>query len=273
MLDGAGADRRATQTQRTEVRMSAVSDDTASRWTTLAEVDNVRDLGGLPVTGGGRTRRGVAYRASTLQEATAEDTAQLVEVHGIRTIVDLRLPDEAAREGHGLVGEAGLRIVNLPVRKAETTLLDVVVPDARTTDLGVLYEQLLVGSTDSLVATARLLADPAQGAVLFHCAAGKDRTGVVAAVVLDAVGVPEDAIVADYVLTEERQHEVRRRLVRIPAYRNLPPVAQGVMGVDGDAIRRFLAALHSRYGGGAEFLLRHGLEPDGLAALRSALVD
>jgi hypothetical protein len=239
----------------------------------LAEVDNVRDLGGLPVAGGGRTRFGVVFRASTFQQATADDVAQLLDVHGIRTVVDLRLPDEAAREGHGLLGEVGLRVVNLPVRKADSTLLDVVVPDSRTTDLGLLYQQLLVGSPESVVEAVRLIADPDLQAVVFHCAAGKDRTGVLAAVVLDAVGVPLEAIVDDYALTSEREHQIRERLVSIPAYRNLPPVAQGVMGVDGSAIRRFVEALRATYGGAAEFLLSHGLAPAGLAALRSTLVD
>jgi len=258
--------------------MSAVSDrlrtgDPASRWLTLAEVDNVRDLGGLPIVGGGRTRFGVVYRASTLQEATADDVEQMLGVHGVRTIVDLRLPDEAAREGHGRLGEVGLQVANLPVRKADSTLLDVVVPDSRTTDLGLLYQQLLVGSPESVVAAVRVIADPDQQAVVFHCAAGKDRTGVLAAVVLDALDVPVDAIVEDYTLTSEREHQIRDRLVRIPAYRNLPPVAQGVMGVDGGAIRRFVEALHARYGGAAAFLLGHGLHPEELAGLRSALVD
>lgn len=243
-----------------------------SRWADLAGVDNVRDLGGLPVAGGGRTRFGVAFRASTLQEATEEDVARLLDEHRLRTLVDLRLPDEAAREGHGRLGAAGLHVVNLPVRKAGSTLLDVVVPDARTTDLGLLYQQLLVGSPGSVVAAVRLIADPDRHSVVFHCAAGKDRTGVLAAVVLDAVGVPVEAIVEDYALTSERQHRVRERLVRIPAYTNLPPVAQGVMGVDGTAIRRFVEALWESHGGGAEFLLSHGLAADELDALRAALV-
>ena len=157
------------------------------------------------------------------------------------------------------------------MRKPAATL-DVVVPDARHTDLGRLYQQLLAGSTESVVEAARLIADPEHQAVLFHCAAGKDRTGVLAAVVLAAVGVTEEAIVADYVLTAEVQSQVRERLVRIPAYRNLPPVRQGVMGVDGEAMWTFLDGLRRQYGGGAAYLASHGLGQDGVAALRTALV-
>lgn len=241
------------------------------RWVDLAEVDNVRDLGGLPLSGGGVTRSGVAYRASTPQEATAADVAHLVGARGLRTILDLRLPTEAEREGHGLLASEDVEVVNLPIRKGDSTLLDVVVPDSRTTDLGLLYEQLLAGSTDSIVAAARITADPDRQGVLFHCAAGKDRTGVVAAVLLDAVGVPPEAIVEDYVMTAERQHLVRERLVRIPAYANLPAVAQGVMAVDGAGFERFVESLRTSHGGGARFLLDNGLGEDDLAGLRAAL--
>lgn len=250
--------------------MGTVSE--ATRWLDLAEVDNIRDLGGLPVEGGGVTRSGVAFRASTLQEVSAADVTELVDVRRLRTVIDLRLPDEAAREGHGLLGTAGPRVVNLPVRKADATLLDVVVPSGTSADLGALYWQLMVGSPDSFVEAARIIGDPAQHAVVFHCAAGKDRTGVIAAVLLDAVGVAAEAIAADYALTSERAAEVRERLIRIPAYQNLPNVGQGVFAVDGTAIVSFVEALWTTYGGGADFLVRHGLSTAELAALRLALV-
>ncbi|WP_141013027.1 tyrosine-protein phosphatase [Nocardioides sambongensis] len=241
------------------------------RWVRLTEVDNVRDLGGLPLPTGGHTRFGVAYRASTLQQSVPADVAELVQRRGLRTILDLRLPDEAAREGHGLFGDAGLEVVSAPIRKTTDTGLDVVVPDTRTTDLGVLYQQLLAGSTDSIVTAARVVADPSRQGVLFHCAAGKDRTGVVAAVLLDAVGVAGEDIVADYVLTSERAPAIRERLVSIPAYRNLPPVANGVMSVDGEAIRQLVRALHEQYGGAGRFLLDNGLSAAELASLRATL--
>lgn len=243
------------------------------RWVELEGVDNVRDLGGLPVSGGRRTKRGVVFRSSTLQELTYDDLDLVLGAHRVRTILDLRLPDEAAREGHGLLAGSGVTVLNLPVRKASSTLRDVVVPDARSTDLAELYTGLLRGSAHSVVMAARVIAQPDQQSVVFHCAAGKDRTGVLAAVLLDAVGVATDAVVDDYVMSAERQHEVRERLVRLPAYQNLPPVAHGVMGVEGTAMQRFMAALHGEYGGGARFLVEHGLTEQEFDALRVALIE
>lgn len=256
--------------------MSAATATTSAepdRWVQLAGIDNVRDLGGLPVAGGRRTRYGVAYRASTLQQGTADDVTELVERRGVRTIVDLRLPDESVREGHGRFGDAGLDVFVLTVRKDVDTGLDVVIPDGRTTDFNIVYQQLLVGGAASIVAAAELIADPARQGVVFHCAGGKDRTGVLAAVLLDAVGVPIDDIVADYALTAERATQIRERLVQIPAYRTLPPVANGSMSVDEGAIRLLVETLRTTYGGGARFLRDHGLPEPALTRLRAALVD
>ena len=69
------------------------------------------------------------------------------------------------------------------------------------------------------------MADPDGPPALFHCAAGKDRTGVLAALVLDAVGVERDAIVADFALTNERLERVGARLRRMPTYANYTGIA------------------------------------------------
>ncbi|TYL55880.1 tyrosine-protein phosphatase [Nocardioides sp. BGMRC 2183] len=241
------------------------------RWVLLTEIDNVRDLGGVPVAEGGRTRFGVAFRASTLQQGTAEDVIELVERRRVRTILDLRLPDEAEREGHGRFTAAGLEVIGLPVRKDEDTSLDVVVP--KNTDLGRTYQQLLAGSGRSFATAAEVIADATRHGVLFHCAAGKDRTGVLAAVLYDALGVAPDDIVEDYALTAEREHQIRRRLIGIPAYQNLPPVANGAMSVDTVAIRGVIETLHEGYGGGAGYLLQHGLSEATLQRLRTVFVE
>jgi protein-tyrosine phosphatase len=243
-----------------------------SRWIEFAEVDNARDLGGLPVSGGGSTRFGVAYRSSTLQELTEADRELLLGRIGLTTLIDLRSPEEAAREGYGLLGEADVHPVNLPVRKAGAVAADAV-PDASRVNLGELYGKFLHGGAESLVSAARIIADTGRHAVLFHCAGGKDRTGVLAAVLLDAVGVPAEEVVADYALTGLRLERIRARLVRLTSYRNLPPVRTGVLGTDPSVMRRFLTHLHTEYGGGASWLREHGLGEGELQSLRKVLVD
>ncbi|MET8873353.1 tyrosine-protein phosphatase [Nocardia sp. NPDC004604] len=252
------------------------TDNAQRRWVDFAEIDNVRDLGGLPVIGGGTTRFGVVYRASTPQHLTEDDLSRLIGPVGLRTLIDLRNPDEVLREGYGrLTDNAAVRMVNLPVRKASTVAATPaeLVPDGRQYDLVALYRELLSDSGESIVAAARIIADSARHSVVFHCAAGKDRTGVLAAVVLDAVGVPAEVIAADYALTGERLERIRQRLDALPSYHGLPPVRTGILGVDPDVIMRFLDELHTTHGGAGEWLCAHGLSGAELAQLRGVLVD
>ena len=251
------------------------TDATRSRWVEFAEIDNVRDLGGLPVTGGGSTRFGVAYRSSTLQHATDSDRELLFGPLGLRTVIDLRMPDEVEREGFGTMVGAPVRVAGLPIRKSPRSSLAArdLVPDRTRADLVQLYGQLLAGSPREIVSAARLVADPERRAVVFHCAAGKDRTGVLAAVLLDAVGVPAEAIAADYALTNERMHRVRDRLDALPSYRGLPPANTGILAVDDAVMLRFMENLHAEHGGAAHWLLANGLSAVELESLREALVS
>lgn len=242
-----------------------------SRWVEFAAIDNVRDLGGLPVTGGGRTRFGVVYRASTPQELTESDQETLLGPLAVTTLIDLRAPDEARREGHGRLVHSPLRRVNLPVQKAKPRPGEAI-PDARRVDLVTLYRDMLAGSAAPILTAVRLIADSQRQAVAFHCAGGKDRTGILTAVLLDAVGVPAEAIVEDYALTAQRLERIRERLVRLPSYRNLPQVREGVLTAEPRVMWGFLAHLHSDHGGASAWLLRHGLSAAELARLHQALV-
>ncbi|MFC1440664.1 tyrosine-protein phosphatase [Streptacidiphilus sp. N1-10] len=244
----------------------------AARWVELAEVDNVRDLGGLPVRGGGATRRGVLFRASTVQEATPADVEVLLDGLGLRTLVDLRGPRESAREGHGLLERTGLSRVNLPVRQERGVAADAV-PDVSGSRLADFYLAMLAGSGPSVLAAARIVADRERHAVLFHCAVGKDRTGLLAAVLLDAVGVPADAIAEDYALSASRTARIGERLARLPSYGRLPAVEHGLMSADPAVMHRFLETLRTGSGGGAGWLLRQGLTEAELQDLRAALVE
>ncbi|MEV6771693.1 tyrosine-protein phosphatase [Nocardia sp. NPDC051030] len=244
------------------------------RWVEFAEIDNVRDLGGLPVEGGGTTRFGVVFRSSTLQQATGDDLSHLTGELGLRTVIDLRLPDEVEREGYGLIADAGLHIANLPIRKSPQSSLAArdLVPDKTRVDLTELYGQLLAGSGEHIVESVRLIIDPDRRSVLFHCAAGKDRTGVLAAVLLDAVGVAAEVVADDYALTNLRMQRVRDRLDALPSYEGLPQVNTGILAVTAEVMLGFLDNVQAEYGGSAKWLLAQGLSEAELGQLREALV-
>jgi hypothetical protein len=242
-----------------------------TRWVDCTDVDNLRDLGGLPVEGGGAVRSGVLYRASTLQEASAVDVDTLNRVLGIRTVIDLRRSDEFERDGAAPWTSAHVEHVHLPMAGPDRAMvLSTGLP--RIVDLAGVYASFLLGGGTAILAAARLVADVARHPVLFHCAAGKDRTGVLAAILLDAVGVPAGSIADDYALTGARMDRVRARLTRLGYYRHMPDVQDHWFSADPDTMLAFLVTLHQEHGGAASWLRAQGLSEPDLAALRDALV-
>lgn len=245
------------------------------RWIDLDGADNMRDLGGLQVTGGGLTRFDLLLRSGTLQDLTARDVTHLVKDVGVQTVVDLRLTDEAAREGSALADIPVVHYLSLPLSSADHIRPDTVA-DAGQMDIVAHYLALLEGSAGNIITAVRVFADEVNLPAVFHCAAGKDRTGVLAAVVLDAVGVGREAIIADYALTAQRMRQISARLLRLETYREMQALTNGIKGAataDEASMASFLDELHGQYGGGASYLGAHGMDSGELAALRATLVD
>ena len=173
---------------------------------------------------------GVLLRADNLQSLSPEDVRRLVEEEALEVVLDLRTDTEVEREGPGpITTEPAVRIEHrslYPDSGGNTDLDAAVKPWGREDQDGLpdetpivrAYMSYLQRRPDSVVASIRTIAH-ADGAVLVHCAAGKDRTGVVVALALDASGVEREVIVADYLATEERIHAIFDRLLSSPTYR------------------------------------------------------
>ncbi len=246
---------------------------------------NVRDLGGLPVAGGGATAPGVVVRSDNLQDLTPADVARLVDELGVDVVVDMRTGAEVALEGPGPLvrdGRVDVRHRSLYPEAGEHTdaPVDALLPwqgralehDADESPAVRTYLGYLRDRPDSVVAALRDVAG-AHGAALVHCAAGKDRTGVVCALALDAVGVERDAVVADYAVTVERLGPIVARLTASPTYASdLAGRPVGASTPHPETMARLLAVLDERCGGAAGWLADHGFGADDVAALRARLV-
>jgi hypothetical protein len=188
-------------------------DTPVDRWLTFEGLDNVRDVGGLPVRGGGRTRTGVLLRSAALRAVTPADVTRLVDDFGLRLVLDLRGPGEIERDGPSAVARAGVETVALTFIGASRAIL----PEAGDTTDPVLrnYMGYLSDHPANVTEAVRRLAAEDAGPTLVHCAAGKDRTGVLVAMVLDAVGVERDAVIEDYVLSAQQVEAIFRRRVEV----------------------------------------------------------
>ncbi|TDB83276.1 tyrosine-protein phosphatase, partial [Actinomadura sp. 7K534] len=202
--------------------------DDGTRWIDLNGAVNARDLGGLPTTDGRTTRRARILRSDNLQHLTVTDVRLLLDDYALKNIIDLRSSAEVRLEGPGpLTRVPSITVHHLSLfpeggrhtdAAADTVEIDKVLPWQNGTAqspgpdrptghyLGYLNDR-----GDSIVTALRVMTRT-DGAALVHCAAGKDRTGVVCALALDAAGVTREAIVADYAQTGDRIDAVLSRL-------------------------------------------------------------
>jgi len=253
-------------------------------WIDLAGAVNVRDVGGLPTVDGGETVYGRLLRSENLQELTPDDVARLVGEFGVTTIVDLRSTVEVTTEGPGPLREVpGVRHVHHPVLTefldASDTIKAALLTSAIEADrerypgdtMCGHYLGYLDNRPEEVIGALRSIAT-APGAAIVHCAAGKDRTGVIIALALTVAGVDPEVIVADYMATNDRLEAIVERLSRSKMYAgdvNSRPVR--AHAAREETMRAFLGQLDARYGGLPGWLAGHGLADDEIALLRGRL--
>ncbi|MBM3659398.1 MAG: tyrosine-protein phosphatase [Actinobacteria bacterium] len=237
----------------------------------LEGLHNFRDLGGHATADGRRLRRGRVYRSDALHRMTAADV-QEVRALGIVSVVDLRAPDEVAHVGTGLIDDLDARYHNLPTRPA---VLGADAPSGEITSAPERYLGYLSEGPGSFAGLITLLADPAHTPAVFFCNAGKDRTGVAAAMVLAVCGVPDAAIADDYARTQSALDAIRAASrtdypADVKAWRNLSP---DMAHARAETMLAFLGLLRERMGGWPEYLASLGVDAATLHAVRQSLLE
>jgi protein tyrosine/serine phosphatase len=232
----------------------------------LEGTDNARDLGGLPLAGGGRTRPGQLLRTELPHALTAGDLEVLRGSLGLRTVVDLRTRAEVRAQPGEWVGH-GIAWIHCPFDLGGHDLIPRTSADYASIYLGYLDRPAPVALA------ARTLIDPTARPALFHCAAGKDRTGVLGALLLDALGVPREAIGADYEQTAVGVAAVIEKLRRLEPYdRYLAGLDPSHYEPAASSIVTFLAGVDARFGGSERWLReRAGVERGALERFRADL--
>jgi protein-tyrosine phosphatase len=236
---------------------------------------NIRDLGGLPTADGGSTRFGAIVRADSIRQLSDEGWAALVD-YGVRRIVDLRFHSElAADPPHELPVEM-VHVSVLPDADSNHwTEIDAVGDAARdaVTATRDVYLEFLERFGASFARAVAAVGDAPDGGVLIHCVAGKDRTGLVSALLLRLAEVPIAEVASDYALSAERlltwstpwieeaqSEEVRLRRVRISQ-------------TPASAMSAVLEELESRYGSVRGYLCASGMEEFKVERIRKRLQE
>ncbi|TDC78947.1 tyrosine-protein phosphatase [Micromonospora sp. KC606] len=226
---------------------------------------NCRDVGGYPARDGRAVRWGRLYRSDTPHRLDGADLAAFAAL-GVRTVVDLRRPTEVERDGRvpHLDGMVYRHIHPEHVDWAEN-------PYRPGNDLARYLAERYAGLADTgaagLAEAVSLIADAANAPVLVHCVAGKDRTGVVCALTLAALGVADADIAADYALSAEALDRFQTWYATVGGRLGQPPLT-----TPAQAMTLFLTGLRQRYGSVEDYLRQAGLTGAQLVALRAHLL-
>ena len=235
---------------------------------------NFRDLGGIVSRDGRMIRTGVLYRADDLGPLSAADMVVLAQL-GLQTVIDLRTPWELGRSSLAY-REAGITHHHVPIIQ-ELWSAEMVSAEDPALDLAMRYVQMVEHGASALAKVVSMAANRQHGPTVFHCAAGKDRTGVAAALIERVLGVDDEVIISRYAASGPVMVGLSQRWARIaesdrdgggpvhnaPAhFRDAPPAA----------LRSFLQIIDDRFGGVEELLFAAGLVGADLEVLRHRML-
>lgn len=235
---------------------------------------NFRDLGGYESHLGGTTAWGRVFQAAALSEMTDGDLERLAALD-VAAVVDLRNSDERR------LAPDPVESLHIPVmatfmaRREPPDFSSFVEHDHGVAFMRDLYVGLLDHAATEFGQVIEVIAAAAGRPVVFHCTAGKDRTGLVAALLLEVLGVDRESVLDDFTLTEQLlgpahgSDGVRRMIEHGMA----PEAAAGAFGAPRTMMAGVLDVLDARYGGAELYLAeRSGVAPDVVDGLRSRLL-
>ncbi len=236
----------------------------------LPGCDNFRDLGGYPARDGMRLRWRRLFRSDALHGLTPEGADRVVDELGVGAIVDLRSTGEVSVGGRGQLGDRSLVYHHLPLFDGPL-VVDPALPSPMT--LVDRYCLILEQAKVPIARVVSVLAECPTPAV-YHCTAGKDRTGLISAVVLGLLGVPEEIIVADYAATQEHLDAIIGRLTQSEGYRDafdhLPP---DTLHAKPATMLALLERLRDRYGSIRGYASEIGLSDAVIRRLEGSLLE
>jgi protein-tyrosine phosphatase len=226
---------------------------------------NLRDLGGLPAAGGGTVRRRTLLRSDALNRLGGSGRAALADL-SLRTVIDLRT--------YGEVAAAPCPLNGIVARTCHVPLFTEAAIGRLPPELAAVYAYMIDRCGRAVArAIGQLCGDEALPG-LIHCTAGKDRTGLVVALILEVIGVPDDVIAADYALSSSHiDAQMAADIERIRAVGGAGRwIDLGALGSPPQVIHAALARVRNRSGSVSGYLLDNGLTRRDLDALRAALV-
>lgn len=231
---------------------------------------NFRDLGGYPTSDGRHVRWGQVYRSDALHRLTAADVTRLRDELRLGCVIDLRSSAELRADGRGAIGAEAMAVHHLPLFDGQIARSEAWTAEATLADRYVLLAEF---AKEQIARVIEVLAG-AETPAVYHCAAGKDRTGVVSAVLLGLLGVRDEVIVADYAATRENLDAIIGRLLESKGYQAmlaaLPP---DTLHAEAETMMAFLEGVRGRHGSMRGYARAAGVGEQTLERLVSRLLE
>jgi protein-tyrosine phosphatase len=227
---------------------------------------NFRDFGGYDAADGRQVRRGLLYRSDSLGKLSGRDAERFAAL-GMRTVIDLRYPWEIDLGGRAPASD-GLAYYNFSIehRSYDQSQIDSAVDPVRF--LADRYAEVAADGVAEIGAALQIIATAGSAPLVIHCASGKDRTGLLAAVILGLLGVAADDIAADYALTELATDRLRADWHAFYPCRELPWPFYG--RAPGEVILMVLAELTAQYGSVRDYVTGYLGQPQRLIEMLQA---
>ena len=164
---------------------------------TLENVVNIRDLGGYKTFDGKLTKHNIFYRSGNTDKSSKNDIKKLIEVYNVKTVIDLRNNEEIKQSPDKFAEIPEVNYINTPIEYSEC------IEEFKSTDRGlaVLYDYILKEKKQVLKTVFDTIANANEGSILFHCTLGRDRTAMVAMLLLGLVGVNRNDIIQNYTVS------------------------------------------------------------------------
>ena len=229
---------------------------------------NVRELGGMPLAGGKTFRKGIFLRSGSPEWLTKEQVNE-VKDYGVKTVIDLRGEAEVAQSPNPFAKDPDVTFYNIPLLNGNpNNTRDETMEYIRTHTLGDYYVIIAEEMGDRLVKIMRILLN-SDGLLLFHCQHGKDRTGVVAALLYLICGASRENIISNYKVSYDYIKDFLAPLIR-----RVPEDIRHAFRSDASNMEKFLSYLDSKWDGSAVNLLRaNGLTHDEINALKAKCIE
>lgn len=228
---------------------------------------NTRDLGGYPSKTGALTKTHVFLRSDNLASLT-DDDKQYLSDYGVRCIVDLRTADEVRLSPCPMGPEYNISYHHVPLADNLSPASLAASTEGRMSDL---YIALLDHASHTIADIMRIFLDHRSAPILFHCAAGKDRTGVISMLLLLLSGVPQDYVVADYSASAANLAPLIQHLITQLTAQGLT-IPDYAFSSHPEDMRRTITHLEQTWGSAAAYLQSSGLSPTFLHHLTTMLL-